>query len=87
MQEIDRGSLASLNCMGNNYMNFTSLEIIGFTELGNITTIFSILEQKGEHPDIAKYVLAPLVRGTLRIPLYAHFGTRGITVQLTYDSR
>ncbi len=61
-------------------------KIIGFTQLGNINDDLLTMEQKGEHPDVAKYVLALLVRGTmfnLEFP-YAHFGTRGITADLLF---
>ncbi len=37
-------------------------KIVGFTELGNIN---DDLLRLGEHPDVAKYVLVILVRGTL----------------------
>ena len=66
--------------------NKHSGKIIGFTDLGDINDDLLRLEQEGEHPDVAKYVLAVMVRGTLcelEFP-YAHFGTRGITADLLF---
>ena len=45
--------------------NKHSGKIIGFTDLGDINDDLLRLEQEEEHPDVAKYVLAVMVRGTL----------------------
>ena len=66
--------------------NKYSGKIIGFIELGSINNDLLRLEQEGEHPDLAKYILALMVRGTLcqlEFP-YAHFGTKGITADLMF---
>ena len=59
-------------------------EVIGFTQLGDINDVLLSLEQEGDHPSVAKYLLALMVCGTLcnLIFLYAHFGTRGATADI-----
>ena len=66
--------------------NKTTGEIVGFTSLGDINEQLQRLEQGGEHPPVAKYILVLMVRGImfkLEFP-YAHFGTRGVTAELLH---
>lgn len=61
-------------------------EIVGFTSLGNVNDDLLRLEQEGEHPLVAKYVLALMVRGImfrLNFP-YAHFVSRGATADVIF---
>lgn len=66
--------------------NKHSGEIIGFTSLGDINNDLLHLEQEGERPLIAQYILVLMVRGILfklEFP-YAHFATRGATGDLLF---
>ena len=50
-------------------------KVIGFTQQGDINDALLSLEQEGDHPSVAKYLLALMVCGTLcnlNFP-YAHF--------------
>lgn len=61
-------------------------EIVGFTSLGDVNDDLLRLEQEGEHPLVAKYVLALMVRGImfrLNFP-YAHFASRGATADVIF---
>lgn len=61
-------------------------EIIGYTSLGDINDDLLRLEQEGERPLVAKYILALMVCGILfklEFP-YAHFATRGATGDLLF---
>ena len=61
-------------------------EVIGFTNLGDVNNNLLQLENEGELPSVAKYVLVLMVRGllfNLQYP-YAHFGTQGVTAELLY---
>lgn len=66
--------------------NKTTGEIVGFTNLGDVNEQLLRLEQGGEHPPVAKYVLVLMVRGIMfKLEFsYAHFGTRGITGEVLY---
>ncbi len=66
------------------YMNFTSLEIIGFTELGNNNNnLFDYWNKKVNILMLQSMYTGPFSTWNIEnSPIYAHFGTRGITVQL-----
>lgn len=66
--------------------NKHSGEVIGFTNLGNVSDELLQLEKEGEQPTIAKQILVLMVRGLmfkLQFP-YAHFGTRGVTADVLF---
>ena len=66
--------------------NKVSEEIVGFINQGDINDDLLKLEQRGEHPPIAKYVLVLMVRGLLfkLVYPYGHFGTSGVSGDLLY---
>ena len=66
--------------------NKNSIEIIGFTHLGDINDELTKLEQDGDYLPVATNVLALMVRGLLfklEFP-YAHFATRSVTADAIF---